>query len=616
MKKYIQIGTIKPGNSPAQFDIAKLIKTRLLICANSGGGKSWLLRLIAEQLFGTMPVIIFDVEGEFATLRDKFDFVLVGPGGETPADCRSAKLVIEKLLELRASAVIDLSELDARDRHRYIRLAAEAAINAPKTLWRPTCFIFDEAHEFCPENGKGESEAKSAVLAFATKGRKRNFLAIYATQRLHKLALDCRAECLNRMIGMTFEPDDLKVAASILGISGKDGLGDFNHQMRTMEEGYFFGFGRALCLETKTIVVGAVQTRHGKPDATALKPPPTPDNIKLLLPKLADLPQLAEEKAMTEKELRGQIVDLKKQLRDAKAAAPVPPAPKVETKTEKVPVLKPEHVKLIRDTAAKQEGILKAVVKITARIGDDFANMNRLTAIVDAAQQVIDDFKNRKPITGKQHAELVAHVQKLNTNPSPGMKAPPAITFESEQQRQRAAYPPSQLEDVPPFFGRAGQGQWEVMKPDDELSPGEIKILQAIAQYPDGLKEEQISVLTGYRRTTRYEYLKALKRKQLIMGNGSFLLVTESGIAALGDNYKTLPTGEALIEHWRRELSGGELRIFEYAVARGAPFENGDELQAAVNMKRTSCYENLKGLVARHILQIDRKQYSLSSMFL
>lgn len=597
MKTKIQIGLIQTGQKPAVFDLATLIKTRLLICANSGGGKSWLLRLMAEQLFGTMPVIIFDVEGEFATLRDKFDFVLVGPGGETPADCRSAKLVMEKLLELRASAVIDLSELEPREKHRYVRLASEAAINSPKHLWRPTCFIFDEAHEFCPENGKGESEAKSAVLAFATKGRKRQFLSIYATQRVHKLALDLRAECLNRLIGMTFEPDDLKVAASILGISGKDGMGGFNRVMRTMEEGYFYGFGRALCLEPQMIVVGKVQTRHGKPNTVALKPPPTPENIKKLLPKLADLPALAEEKAMTEKELREQITGLKRELRDAKSSVPAVPAAKVKIEKTNVLVLKPEHVKLVRETAAKQETILKACAKLTARIGDDFATLNRLTGVLDDAQKIIEDHKNAPALPTKQ---IVPITPKIFPNPNPAPMTPP-------QLRSRQPFEPS-------ADSNAGKGEWRVMK-DDGLKQGEIRVLTAIAQVPAGVTAEHISLLTGYKSTSRKEYLRQLRSKGLIQDIGEYVRATEAGIAALGSNYKTLPTGVDLIEHYLRELSGGEKKIFEYVIGHG-DVANDEALEQATGYKATSRKEYIRMLRARHILiEAGNGRYKLAENF-
>lgn len=133
--KTILVGKNVATGAPMHFDVMKLILTRLLICANSGGGKSWLIRRLAEQLIQIMPVMIIDPEGEFATLREKFNFVLVGKGGETPADCRSAKLVMHKLLELRASAIFDLSEMPLHLRHEFVKLISEAAIDSPKQLW-------------------------------------------------------------------------------------------------------------------------------------------------------------------------------------------------------------------------------------------------------------------------------------------------------------------------------------------------------------------------------------------------------------------------------------------------------------------------------------------------
>jgi uncharacterized protein len=166
------------------FDLETLLRTRLLIQADSGGGKSWIIRVIAEQAFGKVQVILIDPEGEFATLREKFDFVLVGKDGETPADPRSAALVAHRLLELRASAVCDLYELKAHQRHQWVKLFLGAMVDAPKDLWRPVLIIVDEAHVYCPE--KDESEAAGAMTDLATRGRKRGFCAVFATQRLAK----------------------------------------------------------------------------------------------------------------------------------------------------------------------------------------------------------------------------------------------------------------------------------------------------------------------------------------------------------------------------------------------------------------------------------------------
>ena len=128
----------KSGENDAWLDVNELISTRLLIQGNSGAGKSWVIRRICEQLFGKIPVIIIDPEGDFASLREKFDYVLVGQNGETPAQIDTAQMVAHRLLDLRASAVCDIYELKPRERHEWVRLFLEAVIDAPKNLCRPT----------------------------------------------------------------------------------------------------------------------------------------------------------------------------------------------------------------------------------------------------------------------------------------------------------------------------------------------------------------------------------------------------------------------------------------------------------------------------------------------
>ncbi len=111
MAKTITIG--ETAGKPVKIDLTTLLSTRLLLQANSGGGKSWALRRLVEQAFGHIQIIIIDPEGEFSTLREQYGFVLVGQGGETPVDVRTAREVAEKLLELNASAVCDIYELKA-----------------------------------------------------------------------------------------------------------------------------------------------------------------------------------------------------------------------------------------------------------------------------------------------------------------------------------------------------------------------------------------------------------------------------------------------------------------------------------------------------------------------
>lgn len=335
----------KSGNRNVQLDVDALLRTRALVQANSGKGKSWLLRRIAEQLFGKIQVIIIDPEGEFATLREKFGYVLVGKGGETPADPRSAALVAHKLLELRASAVCDLYEMKPATRHEWVARFLDSMIDAPKNLWHPCVVMVDEAHVYCPEKGAGESQAAEAMIGLATRGRKRGFAALFATQRLGKLRKDAAAELLNVLIGGTFIDIDRKRAADALGVYGKD-QHKFFDEIKVMERGTFFALGPAISNERILVKVGAVETTHPEAGSAkhAAEPPPAPEKVKAMLPKLADLPKTAEEKAKTEAELRREIRELKAALRTAQLPVAV-------TKTREVRVADPRAIeRAVRDT--------------------------------------------------------------------------------------------------------------------------------------------------------------------------------------------------------------------------------------------------------------------------
>ncbi len=365
----IELGTSAAG--PATLDLDLLLRTRLLVQASSGGGKSWLLRRLAEQLFGKVPVWIIDPEGEFATLRERYGYVLVGKGGETPADRRSAALVAHKLLELRASAVCDLYEVKPADRHEWVKLFLEALVDAPKKLWQPLVVIVDESHQFAPEKGAGESQASDAMIGLATRGRKRGFCAVFATQRLGKLRKDAAAELLNVLIGQTFIDIDRARAADALGMptKGAAALAFFN-EMRLLKPGRFYGLGRAISTERLLMTVGPVSTSHPEAGSArqAAESPPTPAKVKEFLPKLADLPAVAEARAQTEAELRTEIRSLKAQL----AARPTVTVPETKIERVEVPVLALDVAERLRQHAgaiqAAGEGLAKTASEVTAAL--------------------------------------------------------------------------------------------------------------------------------------------------------------------------------------------------------------------------------------------------------
>lgn len=196
-------------------DLPVLIDTRALIQAQSGAGKSWFLRRLLEESHGRVQQLVLDPEGEFATLRERYDYVIAGKGGDCAADPRSAKLLARRLLELGVSAVCDIYELRAHDRLRFVRAFLEALVEAPRTLRHPVLVVVDEAHLFAPQTGQAESTA--AVIDLCTRGRKRGLCAVLATQRLSKLHKDAAAELRNVFIGATGLDLDQQRAADMLG---------------------------------------------------------------------------------------------------------------------------------------------------------------------------------------------------------------------------------------------------------------------------------------------------------------------------------------------------------------------------------------------------------------
>lgn len=309
---------------PCEIDIERLMLTKLLVQANSGGGKSWLLRRLLEQTYGSAIQIIIDTEGEFHTLREKFDYVLAAAkGGDCPADTRSAALLARRLLELRVSCIIDISEMKKADRPRFIRLFLESLIDSPRDLWQPALVIVDEAHLYSPE--KEESEAHAAVVDLMSRGRKRGFCGVLATQRISKLSKDAAAECNNKLIGRAALDVDMKRAGDELGFTGREQ----QHALRLLEAGEFFAFGPAISPQVVRVNVGPVKTTHPEPgNRAAVTVVPPSSKIKAQLAKLADLPKDAEQNEKDVATLRKEVTDLKRQLNaKAPAAAPAPTGP-------------------------------------------------------------------------------------------------------------------------------------------------------------------------------------------------------------------------------------------------------------------------------------------------
>lgn len=533
----------KSGIHKIFIDLKILLRTRLLIQANSGGGKSWLLRLIAERVFGKIQTIIIDPEGEFSTLREKFGYVLVGKGGDTPADVRSAAMVAHKLLELNASAVCDLYDLSSdqrrdrfgkfiteNNRHYWVQLFLEALINAPKKLWHPLLVIVDEAHVFCPEGKSGESVAAGAMIDLATRGRKRGFCSVFATQRLGKFRKDAAAECTNIMIGQTFIDIDRERAAEALGIP-KVEKENFFEQMKIMEPGNFWALGRAISKTRILVSVDTVKTTHPdlESDNQNFDPPPPPKEIRKFLPRLADLPQLAEAKAKTEKELRAEIAQLKRERDVAKKF--VPARVEAQKVIEKVPIITNGELKKLETAFNRFDKIVEKYRKTGAEISEQFNTFGQtLGGAVSGLSTLLQ--------------KAVAPPAGVRILPKPLVATKPSAKSDFKFANATTVHKFDRAMIKPANPDRAEMG--------DKPRVGIKRMVQVLAQFPDGRTDTQLRTLAFIPKPKTYEtYKSEMMRRGFSEYRDGRNFITEAGMSFLGDDIPERPKStEELLGLW------------------------------------------------------------------
>lgn len=578
MKKYIELGDNFKINLPT------LMESRLLVQANSGGGKSWLLRRLLEQTHGQVQQIIIDLEGEFYTLREKFDYVLVGASGDVPINLRAAGLLAQRLLKLKASAIIDLSELQKHERKPFVRIFLEALMEArsPKDYNAPCLIVIDEAHQFAPE--KEQSEAAAAVTDIMTRGRKRQFCGVLATQRISKLSKDAAAECNNKLIGRSGLDLDMKRGAEELGFTSKEDM----RTLRELDPGEFYAFGTAMSAEVVKMHVGSVETSHTrKKNTKAQRIIPPPDKaIKAMLAELADLPQEAETKAKTEKELKEEIAGLKRQIAQKIVDSGTKP-----TKNDL-----PMGVSQWMNYGAKygydkffEKKIMQAAGLQWEKVVAEWERYAKhLLKVIGGVVGLLNGVNVEIP---KLPAKLPpmwltpSNIETVKVGDVMSIKPPPVLAVSKSQE----------------------QAAREILGTDTGApGKGEMLMLKAVAQHENGISREHLTILTGYRRSTRDRYIQYLQQKGFVRAALGKIHATPEGMEALGSDFEPLPTGEALREHLLRTLPEGERKILAILFEHNGSIVSRDELTERTNYQRSTRDRYIQYLQARELVESSR----------
>ena len=519
--------TYRESGPGVRVDLNRLVASRGLVQANSGGGKSRAIRQMLEETHGRVQHLVIDPEGEFSTLREKFDYVIAAKaGGDTIAAPKYAARLCRHLVDAGASAILDLYDLTLDDRRGFVRYFLTELMALPRALWHPILVVIDEMHVFAPE--AGQSQAAEAVTALATQGRKRGFCLVGATQRISKLHKDVAAELLNKMIGRTGLDIDVKRAGDELGMHKEERV-----VLKTLAPGEFFVYGPAISNEVVRVKTGDVVTSHPEAGKIGTAAPPPSAKVRAMLAQLADLPKEAEAEARTLEDLKKRNADLERQLRAAQRS----PSSSATTTIEK-PVV-------------DQRAIDRAVA--AARKPYD----QRLIFI----RRAID----RVAAPARQLADALGGLQGINFDPEPatngnGNGHPPAINSAPaiSSAPARTVTPRANARDS-----------------STSLSGARLKIARGLAELEaigvTQAKRAQLSFYAGLTFSGGYgsNTLGAMRTEGLLdYPTDGYLALTDAGRAAVGE-IDPPDSLDELHARVRRHLSGLEERIFDAVVALG-----------------------------------------------
>jgi len=291
MTEKVLLGETLRG-AKAEVDLQELVTGRTLLSCVTRYGKSWLARRLCEQLFGKVCIGIIDGEGEYSTLLEKFQFLIIGR--DVPIEPEAAAYLADEILKNKLSFIIDGSnpDLDAATYQEFISNFVNRFIAIEAIPKIPYLFVIEEAKDLIPEKGLGTSLCAEPLTRLISKGGKRGIGALVITQRPAFVTKMAISQCVYKMIGRTEWEKDIDVLRKFAEIPES---ADIKH----LKQGYFYVKGDERFIPKPEVVhIGPVSTTHL--GATPSVIPPTPTELKEVVAKIAaNLPVVIEKMKQT-----------------------------------------------------------------------------------------------------------------------------------------------------------------------------------------------------------------------------------------------------------------------------------------------------------------------------
>ena len=283
--------TAKGAN--VELDLQELVTGRTFLCAISGAGKSHTDRRIIEQIFGQVGVLVVDVEGEYASLREKFPFLIIGK--DVPLVPEAAEFLADQVLAEELSVIVDGSDpnLDDATFQEFVQRFLDRFIALETAKRKPYLVILEEADELAPEHNFARSLCGPAIKKLAKKGRKRGIGIIVVTQRPASVEKGVISQCRNKLIGQLDWDPDKEVVHKFARIPT-----EITDKLAAFKRGDFYVSGDFVA-KPGVVHVGSIVTKHVGETPEVV--PPAPKELAAILAQLTEkLPAITQEKLVPE----------------------------------------------------------------------------------------------------------------------------------------------------------------------------------------------------------------------------------------------------------------------------------------------------------------------------
>lgn len=203
----------------------EVLTGRGVIFGKSGSGKSNSASVIIEELLERgFPLLIVDIEGEYYTLKERYEVVHIGSTDKADMPLRETEPeeVVNLCLDRNRPVIIDLSEVMDMDPAEYfVEQVITILFSREKEARKPFLLVVEEIHEFLPQQG-GLDDLGETLIRIAKRGRKRGLGMAGMSQRPAAVDKEFITQCDWLVWHRLTWKNDTQVVQSILGSEKAD----------------------------------------------------------------------------------------------------------------------------------------------------------------------------------------------------------------------------------------------------------------------------------------------------------------------------------------------------------------------------------------------------------